>query len=80
MTYCRYADDFVVGIIGSQADAIALKTWLTDYLKTELLLELSTDKTLITNAQEADTVPGIRHQALEGRTQTKISHRTLPAL
>ena len=52
MTYCRYADDFLVGIIGSKADAIAMKECLTEYLRTELHLELSADKTLITNARK----------------------------
>ncbi len=52
MFYCRYADDFLVGIIGSKADAEAMKAWLTEYLTTQLHLELSAEKTLITNAKE----------------------------
>jgi len=52
MTYCRYADDFLVGIIGSKADAMEVKAWLTEYLRTELGLELSAEKTLITNARK----------------------------
>lgn len=50
--YVRYADDFLLGIIGSKADATALKSWLANYLRDELQLELSEEKTLITNAQE----------------------------
>ena len=52
MYYVRYADDFLVGIIGSKADAKAMKTWLTEYLRTELQLELSAEKTLITNVKK----------------------------
>lgn len=52
MWYVRYADDFLIGIIGSKAEAEATKTWLIDYLRTELQLELSAEKTLITNAKE----------------------------
>ena len=52
MTYCRYADDFLVGIIGSKAEATAIKEWLASYLKMELFLELSAEKTLITNARK----------------------------
>jgi group II intron reverse transcriptase/maturase len=52
MYYVRYADDFLVGIIGSKADATALKVWLMEYLKTDLQLELSAEKTLITNVKE----------------------------
>jgi group II intron reverse transcriptase/maturase len=52
MKYVRYADDFLVGMIGSQEDAIAVKEFLTKYLKEELDLELSQAKTLITHNSE----------------------------
>lgn len=52
MYYCRYADDFLVGIIGSKADAVVVKSWLDNYLRRELQLELSAEKTLITNAKQ----------------------------
>lgn len=50
--YCRYADDFVMGVIGSKADALHLKAWLSEFLHTQLHLELSEEKTLITNARQ----------------------------
>jgi len=50
--YLRYADDFLVGIHGSKADAEETKSWLEAYLRDELHLELSVEKTLITNAKE----------------------------
>src|SRR5690349_20244077 len=43
---------FVIGIIGSKADAVAMKSWLSAYLSTELHLELSDEKTLITHVDE----------------------------
>ena len=52
LTYVRYADDFLVGVIGSKADAVALKQWLEEFLQTELHLELSAEKTLISNARQ----------------------------
>jgi group II intron reverse transcriptase/maturase len=52
LTYLRYADDFLLGVIGSKADAEGLKAWLEKYLKEELQLELSMEKTLITNSKE----------------------------
>ncbi len=52
LQYVRYADDFLIGINGSKADAVQLKEWLRDYLQTELGLELSIEKTLITNAKD----------------------------
>jgi len=48
--YTRYADDFLVGVIGTEAEAVELKTWLEHYLRNELQLELSAEKTLITHA------------------------------
>lgn len=48
--YTRYADDFLVGVIGTEAEAVELKTWLEHYLRDELQLELSAEKTLITHA------------------------------
>lgn len=47
--YVRYADDWVVGLVGPKSEAIALKTHLTEYLRDKLKLTLSTDKTKVTN-------------------------------
>ena len=49
MHYIRYADDFVIGIIGEKKDAEKLKTETKEFLKTELQLELNLDKTKITH-------------------------------
>jgi group II intron reverse transcriptase/maturase len=52
LTYTRYADDALIGVIGTKAEAIEIKTWLAHYLRSELGLELSEEKTLITNASK----------------------------
>jgi len=52
MYYVRYADDFLVGINGDKTEAEAMKNWLGEYLSNELQLELSPEKTLVTNAKE----------------------------
>lgn len=91
MYYARYADDFLVGIIGSKADAIAVKSWLTDYLKRELRLELSAEKTLITNAKQRVRFLGYdikkwhgervrRIQTPHGSVMTRTSTRHLALL
>ena len=49
MRYVRYADDFLIGIIGERADAENIKSLLTAYLDKELKLELSQEKTYITH-------------------------------
>ncbi|HEL1945360.1 TPA: group II intron reverse transcriptase/maturase, partial [Streptococcus suis] len=52
LTYTRYADDFICGVIGSKEDARRIKADIKDYLETVLKLELSEEKTLITNARD----------------------------
>ena len=51
--YNRYADDFVVGVIGSKADALALKEDLRKFLGDRLKLTLSEEKTKVTHSSEA---------------------------
>jgi len=50
--YLRYADDFLVGIHGSKADAEKIRSRLEVFLRNDLQLELSPEKTLITNAKK----------------------------
>ena len=48
--YVRYADDFLIGVIGSKEDAIAVKDEVAAFLANALELELSEEKTLITHS------------------------------
>ncbi|NWJ98346.1 MAG: group II intron reverse transcriptase/maturase [Chloroflexi bacterium] len=79
LTYTRYADDFVLGVIGSKADAIALKIWLEEFLRDKLQLELSAEKTLITNAKKRirflgyDIKRWVGKRIFRFRTKTGIS-------
>ncbi|HFI0414837.1 TPA: reverse transcriptase domain-containing protein [Streptococcus suis] len=50
LRYVRYADDFILGFTGSKAEAKAIKKQIGDFLNTNLSLELSQEKTLITHA------------------------------
>ena len=50
LRYVRYADDFVLGFIGSKAEAGQIKESLETFLRDTLKLELSKEKTLITHA------------------------------
>lgn len=49
INYCRYADDFIVAIIGSKAVAQEIKDEIRHFLKNHLNLMLSEEKTLITH-------------------------------
>lgn len=51
LTYVRYADDFLCGVIGSKEDCRKIKEDIKRFLTEKLELELSDGKTLITNAQ-----------------------------
>jgi group II intron reverse transcriptase/maturase len=50
LRYVRYADDFLLGFTGPKAEAEAIKAQLATFLRDELKLELSAEKTLITHA------------------------------
>jgi group II intron reverse transcriptase/maturase len=50
LKYTRYADDFLIGVIGSKEDCTKLRTETTNFLKDELLLNLNLEKTKITHA------------------------------
>jgi len=52
LVYVRYADDWLCGVIGSKDDAEIIKADIKQFLSEKLQLELSDEKTLITNAQE----------------------------
>ncbi len=51
LRYVRYADDFLLGFIGTKAEAEEIKQSLETFLREELKLELSQTKTLITHAR-----------------------------
>jgi len=50
LRYARYADDFLLGFIGSKKEAEAIRDRIKTYLSEKLKLELSIEKTLITHA------------------------------
>jgi group II intron reverse transcriptase/maturase len=52
--YVRYADDFLIGLIAPQAYAVDLKQKIKEFLKNELCLRLSDEKTKITHAADND--------------------------
>ena len=49
LKYIRYADDFILGVIGSKEEALRIKEDIKSFLSESLALELSEEKTLITH-------------------------------
>lgn len=68
LKYVRYADDFLISIIGTKEDAKMIKERLGEFLKEELSLDLSEEKTLITHNSKKvrflgyDIFVGTRHE------------------
>ena len=52
LVYVRYADDFLIGVIGSKVDAKQVKADVGQFIRKQLHLELSQEKTLITHGSD----------------------------
>jgi group II intron reverse transcriptase/maturase len=82
LNYLRYADDFILSFIGPKQETEVIKADLTAYLRNNLNLELSAQKTLITHARTqyakflnyAVSIYQANHK-LSPRAQTKILAR-----
>lgn len=76
-----YADDFLLGFIGPQSEAEEIKQHLRDFLRDELELDLSEEKTLITPARsEAARFLGYQGTTLHNETKrSKRSDRKAPS-
>lgn len=74
LQYVRYADDFLIGVIGSKEDAIAIKEKVEAFVAETLKLELSNEKTLITHSEKNARFLGydiyVRRSAATKRNKT----------
>lgn len=52
LQYVRYADDFIIAVLGTKNDCIEIKNKVTKFLKEKLNLDLSEEKTLITHGRD----------------------------
>jgi group II intron reverse transcriptase/maturase len=52
LKYVRYADDFLIGVIGSLDDCKQIKQDISNFLNEKLQLTLSDEKTLITHSEK----------------------------
>ena len=51
--FCRYADDVLIGVIGSRSDAEQIKRDVGEFIRQRLHMELSEEKTLITHGHSS---------------------------
>ena len=70
--YCRYADDFVIGIIGSKEDAVRVLHEVTWFLKTTLHLNIAAAKTGVHHAHTGITFLGYGVQIYTSNKIAKV--------
>lgn len=75
--YNRYADDFVVGVIGSKQDALHIKEDLRQFLSEKLNLTLSEEKTKVTHSSEAVRYLGYDIQVLRNKGAKRCKNGAL---
>jgi RNA-directed DNA polymerase len=73
LRYVRYADDFIIGVIGSRNDAENVMRQVKDFIEKELLLEIAEDKTCIRSAKDGVRFLGYDIKAYSGDKLVKVS-------
>ena len=58
LLFCRYADDFLIGMIGSKAEAREVMQEVTDFLRHHLRLEASPEKSKVSKASDGTVFLG----------------------
>ena len=80
IVYVRYADDFLIGVIGSKEDARQVKSDVGMFIRKNLHLEMSQEKTLITYGNDFAHFLGylitISREQNSTRTRTGFTRRT----
>ena len=71
LTYLRYADDFLIGVIGSKAEAVAVLEKVRAFLRDTLHLDVSEDKTGIVKATDGARFLGYDIRTKDGMRVTK---------
>lgn len=70
--YCRYADDFAVGIIGSKADAEAVKQAIKSSVEPTLKLTVSEEKSHIRHRKEGVMFLGYKMKTYTGNRVGRV--------
>jgi len=87
--YVRYADDFLISLIGTGSEAEDIKQRVKNWLQENLKLEMSADKTLITHAKtdrakflgyEVGTMYSDSRPSVNGHIELRIPDAKLKAI
>ena len=71
LVYIRYADDFLIGIIGTHSEAISVKDQVTDFLQRELKLEVAEEKSGVIHASDGVSFLGYKVHTYTGNRIVK---------
>ena len=75
LRYCRYADDFLVGVIGSKADAVRIMADVQHFLAERLNLAVSPEKTGVRDASKGSPFLGFHVCAFTLRSAGTMAGR-----
>ncbi len=70
--YCRYADDFAIGIIGSFTDAEAIRQQVTEFIQGTLKLTIAEEKSHICHSKKGMTFVGYEVKTYSGDRVIKM--------
>src|SRR5579859_10385 len=74
--FCRYADDFIIGIIGSYADAERIQQKVRIFIEETLKLTIAEEKSHIRHSREGTTFVGYEVKTYSGNRIIKVKHGT----
>jgi group II intron reverse transcriptase/maturase len=72
LCYCRYADDFCIGIIGSHADAEAVRKSVKAFIEETLKLTIAEEKSHIRHSRQGTTFVGYEIRTYSGDRVVKV--------
>jgi hypothetical protein len=70
--YCRYADDYVIGIIGSKADAERVRDKVKGFIEETLRLTIAEEKSHIRHSRQGATFLGYEIRTYSGNRIVKV--------
>lgn len=79
LLFCRYADDFLIGVIGSKVEAREVMREVSDFLRYRLRLEASPEKSKVSKASDGTVFLGYMVQTITGSRirRTKLGRRVV---
>ncbi len=72
LTYCRYADDFIMGVIGSKEEACEIANKVKEYVESELKMEIAEEKYHINHASRGVRFLGYEVKSYTGKKTLRV--------